>query len=486
MRTLLAFLALTTPALAAPLLAPPVAPDKTLAPLLKTTAPVIALTHARIIDGTGAPPQTDMTLVIDHGRIATIMPAGSPTPPGAIVKDLTGKSVLPGLVGMHEHLFYIARPRIAAGEPPQAPLLVPQMTYSAPRLYLAGGVTTIRTGGSVEPYADVNLKQQIDAGMLPGPHIDVSGPYLEGATSVFIQMHHLRDADDARETVNFWANRGVTSFKAYMNITRAELGAAIDAAHARGLKVTGHLCSVTYAEAAELGIDDLEHGFFVNTVDDPDHAPDHCSKTDGEETLKKLDPDGPEAAALIAKLVARHVAITSTLPVFEAFYRIDTVPRPAAMVAAMAPQAVAQMDFVHARIKSRQLPDDATIFAHGMKMERNFVRAGGLLIAGLDPTGAGNVVPGFGDARGVELLVEAGFTPLEAIRIATLNGAIYEGVDGKIGSVQTGKNADLLVVRGDPSASINDIEVVDEVFKDGIGWDPAKLRASVAGDYSLY
>jgi hypothetical protein len=143
------------------------------------------------------------------------------------------------------------------------------MTFSAPRLYLANGVTTMRTTGSVEPYADLNVKSEIDAGRMAGPHMDVTGPYLEGPDSPFIQMHQLRNADDARRTVAFWADQGVTSFKAYMNITRAELKAAIDEAHRRHLKITGHLCSVTYPEAAALGIDDLEHGFFVNTQLDP-------------------------------------------------------------------------------------------------------------------------------------------------------------------------------------------------------------------------
>ena len=177
------------------------------------------------------------------------------------------------------------------------PVLLPQMTFSAPRLYLAGGVTTMRTTGSVETYADLNLKHDIDSGALPGPHIDVTGPYLEGSQSLYIQIPRLTSPEDARQTVEYYAERGVTSFKVYMNITRAQLRAAIDAAHARGIKVTGHLCSVTYREAAELGIDDLEHGFFVNTQLDPDKKPDTCSRSAGNETLARMEPDSPEAKA---------------------------------------------------------------------------------------------------------------------------------------------------------------------------------------------
>ena len=219
---------------------------------------------------------------------------------------------------MHDHQYYIARPNVAAASF-DPPVLVPQMTFSSPRLYLAAGVTTLRTTGSVEPYTDLNMKAEIDAGTLPGPHMDVTGPYLEGPNSPFIQMHSLKDPAEAAATVNYWADRGVTSFKAYMNITRAELKAAIDAAHARGIKVTGHLCAVTYPEAAALGIDNLEHGFFVNTQADPGKKADICPATGGDPTLAAMTADSAEAKALIATLVAHHVAVTSTLPVFEPF-----------------------------------------------------------------------------------------------------------------------------------------------------------------------
>ena len=218
---------------------------------------------------------------------------------------------------MHDHLYYIARADEAADGSSEPPLIVPQMTFTAPRMYLAAGVTTIRTTGSVEPYVDLNLRREIDAGHLPGPHMDITAPYLEGPNSPFVQMHNLTGPDDARNFVDYWAAQGVTSYKAYMNITRAELKAAVDAAHKHGLKVTGHLCAVTYPEAVEAGIDDLEHGFFVNTQNDPGKQPDLCPRTTGNPTLAEMDPDGPDATALIKLLVDHHVAITSTLPVFE-------------------------------------------------------------------------------------------------------------------------------------------------------------------------
>jgi hypothetical protein len=288
--------------------------------------------------------------------------------------------------------------------------------------------------------------------------------------------------------VEYWAERGVTSFKAYTNITRAELKAAIDEAHKHGVKVTGHLCSVTYKEAAELGIDDLEHGFFENTELDSDKKPDTCSQSAGRETLARMDPDGAEAKDLIATLINHHVAVTSTLPVFEGFLGGGRPPLRQQALEAMSPQAREDFFLLRQRPASAPAPkpDPAVLWKHNLALERAFAAAGGLLLSGPDPTGAGDVLPGFGDQRGIELLVEAGFSPLEAIRISTLNGAIYLGREKEIGSVAIGKNADLVVLRGDPSKQVSDIENVEMVFKDGIGYDAQKLLNSVRGKYGQY
>jgi imidazolonepropionase-like amidohydrolase len=476
----------------APIVLPtPATPGKSVQPFVKISAPIVALTHVRIIDGTGAPARANQTILIEKGKIAAVGADGMAIPAGAKQIDLSGHTVFPGLVGMHDHLFYIARPNLGVQNGKlhfDPPLIVPEMTFSAPRLYLANGVTTLRTTGSVEPYTDLNLKHEIDAGKLPGPHLDVTGPYLEGSNSPFIQMHFLHGPEDAKETVAFWAEQGVTSFKAYMNITRAELKAAVDEAHKLGLKVTGHLCAVTYREAAEIGIDDLEHGFFVNTENDPGKKPDTCTESDGLDTLYAMDPDGSEAKSLIHDLVAHHVAVTSTLPVFEQMVPNHSPLWPQAM-ATLSPQA--KHDYMLLRTRTNAMPAKqakkrAVTFQHGMAMEREFVAAGGLLLAGPDPTGNGGVIPGFGDLREVELLVEEGFTPEQAIHIATWNGALYLGLQDRIGSIAKGKDADLVIVKGDPSQNIKNIEHVETVFKDGVGYDTHALLQSVQGRYGEY
>ena len=483
--TLLAILALSiTSAITAQAQIPKLSPD--VLKYVKVNASAVLLTHVRIIDGTGAAPLEDQSILIENGRITSISKETTAAPSTAVV-DLHGHTVIPGLVGMHDHLYYIARADEAVDGSSEPPLIVPQMSFSAPRMYLAAGVTTIRTAGSVEPYVDLNLRREVDAGHLVGPHMDITAPYLEGLNSPFIQMHNLTGPDDARNFVDYWASQGVTSYKAYMNITRAELKAAVDAAHAHHLKVTGHLCAVTYPEAVEAGIDDLEHGFFVNTQNDPGKQPDICPRSTGGPTLANMDPDGADASALIKLLVDHHVAITSTLPVFESSIPTHLHLQNRVLEAMSPPTREAYLYTRNAELSHPQNALREKAYHNGAALEHKFVNAGGLLIAGLDPTGDGGTLPGFGDQREVELLVDSdGFTPLEAIKIATLNGATYMGKQSTIGSIAPGKNADLIVINGNPATNINDIENVEIVFKDGIGYDSAKLFDSIKGRYGQY
>jgi len=443
---------------------------------------IIALTHIRVIDGTGQPAHDDQTLVIRDGDITAIGDAFStPIPPGAKVLDLQDHSVMPGLVGMHDHMFY-PQPMNLAGQRVRGVLQFEQQSsFTFPRLYLAAGVTSLRTTASVEPYADLNLKNWIDAGKITGPKIHVTGPYLEGEGNFRLPVHELSGPEDARKTVEFWADQGVTSFKAFVHITTGELRAVIDGAHKRGLKVTGHLCSITYREAAELGIDNIEHGFVLATEFNPEKKPDVCPPTTEQSraAFLALTPESPAVEELFQLLIQHHVAITSTLPVMEA-YSSDRPALQDRVLEVLSPQA--QAGYLTQRV---QQPVTRSLNKE-MELERAFAKAGGTLLAGPDPTGIGGVVAGFGDQREVELLVEAGFTPVEAIHIATENGARFLKEDDRIGTLAPGKRADLVVVRGDPSSKIADIEAVEIVFKDGVGYDPAKLLHSVRGQVGLH
>jgi len=455
------------------------------APFVSVDAPIFVLNHVRVIDGTGAAAKEDQAIVIANGKIQSIGPAASvQVPQGAQLLDRSGYTVIPGLVGMHNHLYYTnsISVQVAGGRIGEPGLFVAEIPYTAPRLYLAAGVTTMRTTGSLEPYTDLKVKSRIDADLMPGPSIDATAPYLEGAPTRFAQMHELTGPDDAKRMVDYWAAEGMTSYKAYMNVTREELNVAIRQAHAHKLKLTGHLCSVTWPEAVALGIDDLEHGpVFTDTEFVADKKPDVCPSGGGGSWAKQ-DVNGTQVQQLIHDLVAHHVAVTSTLPVFEASVpgRPKLQPRTLNAMSTDAAQS-----YLTARANVPLDSPMTALMRKEMDFEVAFVKAGGLLLAGPDPTGNGGVLPGFGDQREIELLVEAGLTPVEAIHVATENGASYLGRQDRIGTLSPGKQADLVVIKGDPSKSIEEIENVETVFKAGIGYDSKELIDSVRGQVGI-
>jgi imidazolonepropionase-like amidohydrolase len=434
------------------------------APLVTVQEPVVALERVRVVDGTGTPPREDQTILIENGRITAVGSRGRVRVPGGARRlDLAGHTVIPGLVGLHEHLYYAYGPDGATSGHP----------FSFPRLYLAGGVTTARTAGGFDIERDLDVARDIELGLAPGPRMLVTAGYLEGLPLASARMTRVTNADEARAFVSYWAERGVHSIKAYTHIPRAALAAAIDEAHRRGLTVTGHLCSVTFRDAAELGIDNLEHGFVVASDWVTGKRADACPAGQAA-AFAQLEADDPRVDALIRLLVARKVAMTSTLAVME----LPVVqPR---YQDALAPEVFRA--FLSWRTTTHG--QGRVLFADAQKevqLERRFVRAGGLLVAGADPTGDGQVLPGFGNQRNIELLVEGGFSPLEAIRVATLNGAEFLGMADRVGSIAVGKQADLVVIEGNPVARIEDIERVRTVFVAGVGFDSARLLASVKG-----
>jgi len=435
---------------------------------------VIALTHVRVIDGTGAPARDDQTLIIRDGTIAAVGPASSTqAPAGAQVMDLTGKSVIPGLVMVHEHLYY-----------PTGPGVYANLTESFTRLYLAGGVTSMRTAGNMNGYGEIDMKKAIDLGQRAGPWIDATAPYLEGPGLNLLQVHEIKDAAEARKMVDFWNDMGATSLKAYMHITRAELRAALAEGHKRGMKLTGHLCSVTYHEAAQLGIDNLEHGFFAATDFVSDKKPDVCpGQGAGQQALAAVDPNSAAVKGLIKELIRHHVALTSTLTVFETF--VPGRPMPPGLDVL---DPILRDQFLQRKAATDRATQSiyTTLFPKARQLEVDFFRAGGTLLVGTDPTGGGGVIAGYSNQRALELLVESGLTPLEAIKVGTLNGATYLGRAKQVGSIAVGKQADLVVIDGNPSTRIEDVRKVSVVFKAGVGYDPAKLIASVKGKGGLF
>ena len=429
--------------------------------------PTVALTGVQVVDGTGRPAASGQTILIRDGRIAAVGPdAEVEVPDGARVLDLAGHTVVPGFIGLHDHTFYMTRGRRV------------QLNVSAPRLYLASGVTTIRTTGAFSPYSELNLKRSIQEGQEIGPRMYITGPYLSGAGAMS-QMFQVSTPEDARRVVAYWADEGVDWFKAYTRIGDEELAAAIDEAHRRGVKVTGHLCSVSFQEAVALGIDNIEHGFFTNSDYVPDKQPGVCPPG-VQRSLLEVDIEGEEVAATIRAMVEQGVAMTSTLPVYELGIP-NRPPLEQRVLDMLAPGARDEYLQSRADVASRDDAPMATLFPKAQAFERMFVEAGGLLAAGVDPTGMGGALPGYGDQRNYELLLESGFSPEQVIRIMSLNGARVLGEDEQLGSIEPGKLADLVVIDGDPVRREAEIRNVTLVFKEGVGYDAPALAESVKG-----
>ncbi len=434
--------------------------------------PVVALTNALVIDGTGAAPRSGQTVLIRDGRIAAVGPtASTPVPAGARTIDATGHTVLPGIVGVHNHLFYTAPGgrRVAS-------------TLTSTRLYLASGVTTIRTTGSNAPYQDINAKAAIDRGEAPGPRIHITTPYFTGEGGGY--MAEIHTPEQARRFVNYWGDEGATWLKAYTTIRGEELQVIIEEAHKRGMKVTGHICSVSFQEAVAMGIDNLEHGLPTASDFAPGKTTNECPANILATATAATNANPGVAAwgATIKAMVDNEVPMTSTLAIYELVFP----GRPAVLdpraLEAMAPEVR------DAYLAQKQLIDDnpnpvltVPMLKNAMAFEKAFHDAGGLLGAGVDPTGIGGALPGFGDQRNYELLLEAGFSPAQVVQIMTLNGARILGVAQDLGSVEAGKIADLVVVRGNLPADPLAIRATAYVFKDGVGYDPAPLIRSVKG-----
>jgi imidazolonepropionase-like amidohydrolase len=385
-------------------------------------------------------------------------------PTDARVVDLSGKTLIPGLIGLHDHMYYGGMRFMGA---------------SYPRLFMSAGDTTIRTTGSVDPYQELNIKRQVDSTLIVGPTIVVTGPYHQGYGPGPGAMHPLNGPEDARRMVRYWAEEGVTWFKAYTQISRADLGAAIDEAHKHGVKVTAHLCSVGFREAVALGIDALEHGLLTNTEYDPQKKPDVCPTTANATHYAGLDLSSPDVQKTFQEMIRRKVAMTSTLAVFE-LSSPSRVPVDQRVLDALHPDYAKPVAAFYERGKTATDSMDRAALKKSMAFERAFVKAGGLLGAGADPCCA-SAIAGYADQRNYELLVEAGFTPEEAIQVMTSNGAKILGFDKTMGTIAPGMQADLVVIAGNPVATPADIRNVETVFRKGIGFDSAKLRDSVKG-----
>lgn len=439
---------------------------------------IVLIKNVTLIDGSGGEVKSNQDILLVKDRIVSIGQSNEINiPEGAFVIDGTGKTVIPGLIMMHEHLFH--------AKPFYGSFKIIQMANTFPQMYLAGGVTTMRTAGGFEVNSDLNIKNLIETGRRIGPNIDVSTPHIEreGFEEFIPQLQSLYGEESLENWLNYWFDKGVSSVKVYNNLTKEDLKEIIRIAHARGIKVTGHLCSITHREAAELGIDNLEHSFSVATDFVKDKPENEC--VFGGQSLFELDENDPELLSLMRYLIEKNVTLTYTPVVVEPYTNREVVP--GGGDAALAPYLLEQLKRAHTS-NVNTVGDSISLvdFKKEMNRVKKFHALGGKITVGTDPTGAGKTIAGYANQRMIELLVETGFTIEESIKLSTLNGAKYLGTEDETGTIEAGKRADLVLIDGDLSKDVSAIRNMEIVFKSGIGYDSKKIFDSVKGMVGAY
>jgi len=444
--------------------------DEEIKEYIAVDAAVVAIENVTIIDGTGAQAVAGQTVVMRDGIIESI---NGDIPDDAHQIDGTGKTLIPGIVGLHNHTVYATTARTV------------HLNFTAPRMYLASGVTTIRTTGTIAPYAELKLRHGVATRQRLGPRMFVTGPYINGPTGPKRAVSNaiVTTPEDARRVVRYWSEEGVDWFKVYAHISEAELAAVIDEAHKHGKKVTGHLCSVPYRTAVALGIDNVEHGLYGNTDHYPDKPKDVCP-SDYYSKFAEFDMYGEDVQKTYQTLIDAGVAMTSTHAVNE-MYVPNRPPLEQRVLDAMS--ADVRTEFMRERARRAELNEQLEIdlWPRWLEYEKNFVDAGGLLAAGVDPTGYGGALPGYGDQRNYELLHEAGFNTGEVVQIMSLNGAKILEIDDETGSIEAGKHADLVLIDADLASDPALIRKVEIVFRDGVGFDSAKIIESIEGQVGV-
>ncbi|WP_020404715.1 amidohydrolase family protein [Gracilimonas tropica] len=430
---------------------------------LKYSDEILAFTNAIIIDGTGVSQKTGQTLLIHNGIIQAMGNQGEiEIPKNATIIDLSGKTIIPGLIGMHNHLHI---PRF------------PFLGDVAAKLYLASGVTTIQTAGAADAQKELELSKQIAKGNHIGPEIIPSAPFITGPGGN-PNMIIPRNEEHLRDTLQYWFNQGIKWVKVYRNTKPEDLEIIIDEAHKNNVKVRGHLCSITFEEATLMGIDGIEHG--LNSTADFRSNKDYGICNGGREYMDELDISSTKVKELQKLMIENGVTLTSTLSIYEA-----SVPNRAyassKTLELMSPYLLNQYQERRKRLDA--IKNDLTReqrLKRIMEFEYQFFKMGGLLCSGVD---AGrHVLPGFGDQRNFQLFVEAGFTTEEAIQVMTGNGAKALDRDD-IGILQVGKKANFVILEGDLSKDASTIEKIETVFKEGIGYDPQSILRDLKGKF---
>lgn len=430
---------------------------------VKYNSNIIVLTNATVFDGKGNSAKENQTLIVVNGYFQSIGKSSEiDIPENTTIINLKGKTIIPGIVGVHNHLHI-----------PQFPFI----GETASKLYLASGVTTIQTCGSASPEEEIELSNKIEKGQIIGPNIVTSGPYFTGKGGN-PNMIIPRDAKHIKDTIQYWTKKGVRWFKVYRNTIPNDLEIIINEAHKHNAKVTGHLCSITFEQATNLGIDGIEHG--LNSTSDFRRNKTFGICDGSREYIDEIIINSEKVRQLHQLMIDKNVFLTSTLAIYEA-----SIPKRAfadkRTLDVMLPFLVAQYQERRKQYDSINSDNDLREkrLKRIMDFEYQFFKMGGTLTAGVD---AGrHVLPGFGDQRNFELLKEAGFKTEEVIKIMTSNGAKVLS-NSEIGTVEKGKKADFVVIEGNIEKDIRNVELV---FKNGYGYDPKLILREMKGKFGI-
>lgn len=422
---------------------------------------IILLKAANIIDGKGNPVSKNQDILIVGTTIQEIG-RNINIPEDAKVIDCTGKTVLPGLNDMHAHMYGNTGGRIE------------NMFEAYPPLYLAGGVTTAFSPGEFDPTGAVILKERIKKGEISGPHYLTAGPYFDSDDT---KLNWIDGNANQAETISKfkqWKNK-IDGVKVYTSISEDQFKALVKEAQKAGLFITGHLTSLSASKAIELGINGLEHGVFGMSefwAKGDSYAEVNCK-------IAKLDVESELVSDLMDAIIDNKIYTDPTIVIFETLLP-DFKP--------VSEEWWYYID-INTRLKIEKRAEiypnsNETCDRKAIEKQKVFVKAlydkGGIIVTGTDPVSV-KLIPGYGLHREIKILTETGIPNLQAIKAATYNGAVALRMDQIIGSVEVGKRADLVIVNGDPSDTIEDIGNTELVIKGGEVFYPNELRESVKG-----
>ncbi|HWZ80002.1 MAG TPA: amidohydrolase family protein [Candidatus Sulfotelmatobacter sp.] len=414
-------------------------------------ADTLAIVGGTLIDGTGAAPVADAAVVIRKGRIVATGPRSKvKIPKHANVVDAKGKFILPGLWDMHAHF--------------------EQVEWGP--IYLAAGVTTVRDCGNELEFITA-VRDAIAQGRGLGPRLLLAG-VVDGTGPLALGVERVDTLEQARSWVDRYHDARFQQMKIYSSVKLEELKAVTDEAHRLGMTVTGHVPEgLTAFQTVEAGQDQINH---ISYIADIMHAPlpETATRADRRNAIINIDLNSPESQKALAFLKDHHTVVDPTIALYELF--TATTAKPPASFEPGVDKIAAELAGQVTDVEPPNETSDAQekVFQKQVAIVGALHRAGITIVAGTD-----QAVPGHSLHREIELYVQSGFTPLEAIQSATTVPAHVMGLDKELGTIETGKRADLILINGDPLQDVHNTRNVEYVITNGTMYHTAELWQSV-------